>query len=98
MAPPGGDVAGVVLRLDAPQDEDSLPPVVTQLHQGVDAGAVAVALEGGTPLTRSLLAEEARLVRGVPAVVVAELDDDAATTLLLSGRADLVAAPSGTSP
>jgi hypothetical protein len=97
LVPPDGHLAGAVLRLDAPPDEDALPPVVAQLHQGVDAGAAAVAVEGGTPLTRSLLAEEARLVRGVPAVVVADLDDDVATTLLLSGRADLVAAPPATS-
>jgi 2-polyprenyl-6-methoxyphenol hydroxylase-like FAD-dependent oxidoreductase len=102
LVPAGGDVVGAVLRLDAPADEDALPPVMAQLHEGVEAGAVAVALAGGTPLTRALLAEEARLVFGVPAIVVADLDDDAATTLLLSGRADLVAAPvaapAGTSP
>lgn len=97
--PAGGDVAGAVLRLAAPPDEEALPPVTAQLHEGVEAGAVAVAvaLEGGTPLTRSRLAEEARLACGVPAVVVADLDDDAAMTLLLSGRADLVATPAGTS-
>ena len=49
-----------------------------------------VAVQGGTPLTRSLLAEQARLVHGVPALIVEDgMDDDRAETLLLSGRADL---------
>jgi salicyloyl-CoA 5-hydroxylase len=56
-----------------------------------DAPPVLVAVAGGTPLTRSLLAEQARLVHGVPALIVEpDMDEDRAETLLLSGRADLV--------
>jgi 2-polyprenyl-6-methoxyphenol hydroxylase-like FAD-dependent oxidoreductase len=89
---PGGEAGGAILHLTVPEDEDGLRPVVEQLRAGVGAGAVGVALEDGSAFTRSLLAEEARLVHGVAAVVVADLDDDRATTLLLSGRADLVVA------
>jgi 2-polyprenyl-6-methoxyphenol hydroxylase-like FAD-dependent oxidoreductase len=93
LVAPDGELAGAAARLTAPDDEEGLAPVSAQLRRAVAAGAAAVALEGGTALTRSLLAEEARLSCGVPAVVVADLDDDAATTLLLSGRGDLVAQP-----
>jgi anthraniloyl-CoA monooxygenase len=55
-----------------------------------------VAVYGGSRLTRTLLAEEARLVAGAPAMVVDdELTPDDAETLLLSGRADLVGRTSG---
>lgn len=51
-----------------------------------------VAVRGGTSLTRSLLAEQARLVHSIPVLILEDLmDDDRAETLLLSGRADLVA-------
>lgn len=93
LVPLEAAVSGSVLHLSVPDDEQRLPPVVEQLRTGLRAGAVAVALEGGSPFLRSLLAEQARLVHGAAAVVVADLDDDEATTLLLSGRADLVAAP-----
>ena len=53
-----------------------------------------VAIHGGTPLTRTLLAEECRLLHGVPAVVVEDaFDRDQALRLVLSGRADAVAVP-----
>ena len=93
---PGVEAAGAVLHLQAPEDEHGLPATSRQMHAGVDAGAVAVAVAGGTPVTRSLLAEQARLECGLPAVVVAAMDDDAATTLILSGRADVVAEPGST--
>jgi anthraniloyl-CoA monooxygenase len=52
--------------LDAPDDEAGLPRATAELDAAVDAGAPLVALRGGTRLTRVLLAEHARLARGVP--------------------------------
>ena len=60
---------------------------------GAGAGAALVAVRGGTPLTRRLICEEARLGHGTAALLI----EDVATptpppTAVLSGRADLVAA------
>ena len=60
---------------------------------GVAAGADLVAVHGGTPLHRRLVTEEARLGCGVPALLVEDADDDAATTAILAGRTDLVGRP-----
>ena len=57
------------------------------------ADAEVVVVRGGTPVTRSLVAERARLSRGKIAVIEAELSDAEAATLLLSGRADAVVSP-----
>ncbi len=84
------------LWLEAPASEQDLPSALGSLHSGVLAGPAVVAVYGGSRLTRTLLAEEARLVAGVPAMVVDdELTPDDAETLLLSGRADLVGRTSG---
>jgi salicyloyl-CoA 5-hydroxylase len=50
-------------------------------------------LRGGDDLDRTLLSERARMEHGVPTVLVGDHDEDAATTLVLSGRADAVASP-----
>jgi anthraniloyl-CoA monooxygenase len=51
-----------------------------------------VAVHGGTPLTRTLLCEQARMQHKVAALLVdPDLDRDGAVTAVLSGRADLVA-------
>lgn len=74
--------------------EDQLPEIYEELADalGGDTPPDLVAVQGGNPFTRSLLAEQARLVHGVPALIVEDaMDDDRAETLLLSGRADLVA-------
>ncbi|MFI7502898.1 FAD-dependent monooxygenase [Streptomyces sp. NPDC049687] len=79
--------------LTAPEAEADLPQTYVQLADALsgDPAPDLVAVAGGTPLTRSLLAEEARLVHGVPVLIVEDaMDDDRAETLLLSGRADLV--------
>jgi anthraniloyl-CoA monooxygenase len=81
------------LWLTAPGDEAGLPGAVAELEAGVAAGAAVVAVSGGSAVTRVLLCEEARMVRGTPALLV----DDAlrpaqAATIVLSGRADLVGA------
>ncbi|WP_406442855.1 FAD-dependent monooxygenase [Streptomyces sp. NBC_00631] len=81
--------AGGCRWLTAPDAEAGLAEVYGRLADEVPAELVAV--HGGTPLTRSLVAEQARLVHGVPALIVEDgMDDDRAETLLLSGRADLV--------
>ncbi|TCC28890.1 FAD-dependent monooxygenase [Kribbella speibonae] len=85
-----------VLWLEAPATEHELPGALASLHSGALAGPAIVAVYGGSRLTRTLLAEEARLVAGVPAMVVDdELTPDDAETLLLSGRADLVGRTNG---
>ncbi|MGH3354721.1 MAG: FAD-dependent monooxygenase [Nocardioidaceae bacterium] len=84
---------GFGLWLRAPEAENQLPPAVRELEDGIAAGAILVAVHGGSRLTRTLLCEEARLLRKTPALMVDEtLDADGATTVLLSGRADLVGA------
>jgi len=86
----GGDWG---LWLTAPDDEDGLPAAVAELESGIAAGAAVVAVSGGSPVTRVLLCEEARLVRGTPALLVDDgLRAAQAATLVLSGRADLVGA------
>jgi len=50
-------------------------------------------VSGGSPVTRVLLCEEARMVRGTPALLVDDgLRAEQAATMVLSGRADLVGA------
>jgi anthraniloyl-CoA monooxygenase len=81
------------LWLTAPDDESGLPAVVGQLETGIAAGASVVAVSGGSPVTRVLLCEEARMVRGTPALLIDDrLRPAQAATLILSGRADLVGA------
>ena len=85
----GGDWAFAV---DAPDEESGLPAARDAAAAAVAAGAVLVAVRGGNPLTRRLLGEESRLGLGARTMVVEDgpLDDDAATTAVLSGRTDLV--------
>ncbi|WP_367320219.1 FAD-dependent monooxygenase [Streptomyces sp. HUAS ZL42] len=88
------DMESECLRLTAPDTEAQLPEMYEELARAARGTTppALVAVRGGTPLTRSLLAEQARLVHGVPALIVEDgMDDDRAETLLLSGRADLVA-------
>ena len=77
------------LVVDAPTADSEVPAAVA----GLPADLAAVVVRGGTPLTRRLTAEEARLGRGIPAVIVDEGDEASAETLVLSGRADAVASP-----
>lgn len=84
------------LWLQAPSTEQELPAALAALHSGVLTGPALVGVHGGSRLTRTLLAEESRLVAGIPAMVVDdELTPDDAETLLLSGRADLVGRTNG---
>lgn len=78
-------------RLLAPDGEDGLSMAKERLTKIAAAGPVLAAVHGGTPLTRTLLCEQARLRLGLPALLVdPALGRDEAVTALLSGRADLV--------
>jgi anthraniloyl-CoA monooxygenase len=89
--PPGGGDWG--LWLTAPDDESGLAAAVAALETAISAGAAVVAVAGGSPVTRVLLCEEARMVRGTPALLVDDtLRPAQAATVILSGRADLVGA------
>ena len=87
--------AGWALEIIAPQTEADLGPALEAVAKGAASGAALVAVRAGTPLTRRLICEEARLGHGTPALLVEDSDADTATTAILSGRADLVAAPGG---
>ncbi|WP_045877771.1 FAD-dependent monooxygenase [Pseudofrankia sp. DC12] len=78
--------------LTAPDDEAGLADAARRLVSLiVDAAPVLVAVHGGTPLTRTLLCEHARMELGLPALLIEPtLDQDHAVTAVLSGRADLV--------
>jgi anthraniloyl-CoA monooxygenase len=86
----GGEGPAAAAWVDAPGDEASLPAALAAVRSAARAGAPLIGARGGTPLTRVLLAEEARLACQVPVVVAGPYDDDTARTLVLSGRADLV--------
>lgn len=83
---PGADV----LLVEAPLDDSQVTATARSLPA---SGAVAVT--GGTPLTRTLLSEAARLQRGLLSVIVDDLPDPGVETVLLAGRADAVARPVG---
>jgi salicyloyl-CoA 5-hydroxylase len=93
-AGPPGD-GGWALGITAPEAESGLAPALEAVAKGAASGAKLVAVRAGTPLTRRLICEEARLGHGIPALLVEDNDWDTATTAILSGRADLVAASGG---
>ena len=79
------------MRVEGPAEESRLHAARASLRAAVDAGAALVAVHGGTAVTRTLMCEEARLLLGVPTVLVdPDLDRDGALTAVLSGRTDLV--------
>ncbi|GAB3350422.1 FAD-dependent monooxygenase [Modestobacter lapidis] len=90
-AEPAGD-GEWALAVDAPDAEAGLPAALDAVAAGIAAGAALVAVRGGTALTRRLLCEEARLGLGAVTLAIEDgpLDDDGATTAVLSGRTDLV--------
>ncbi|MBN9101105.1 MULTISPECIES: FAD-dependent monooxygenase [unclassified Pseudonocardia] len=88
----GSTSAGEAVWFEAPADESGLPPVLERLA-ALSADRL-VAVHGGSSFTRTLVAEEARMVHGLPVLLVdPSADLDRATTAVLSGRADLVSAP-----
>ncbi len=81
----------------APDAEADLPAAQAWLAALAAVGPVLAAVHGGTPLTRVLLCEYARLRLGLPALRVDPgLDRDGAVPAVLSGRADLVGGPEAT--
>jgi len=73
----------------APDTEAGLDAVYEHLSRLGDP--VLVAVHSGTPLTRTLVCERARMVHGIPALLIdPAFDRDQALTTVLSGRADLV--------
>ncbi|MDQ2897417.1 MAG: FAD-dependent monooxygenase [Actinomycetota bacterium] len=81
------------LQVTAPGAEADLPAVLDDIAKGVAAGAVLVAVDGGSALTRRLACEQARLVHGIDSLLVEAADADTATTAVLSGRTDYVMGP-----
>jgi anthraniloyl-CoA monooxygenase len=78
----------------APAVEEDLPGALDALTSLAGAGPALVAVSGGTPVTRALLCEHARMDLGIPALLVDSSPDlDRAVTAVLSGRADLIGAP-----
>ncbi|MET9565166.1 FAD-dependent monooxygenase [Streptomyces tauricus] len=81
--------------LAAPETETGLPALRDRLARLAALPEpdrpVVVAVHGGTPLTRTLACEQARMHEGIPALLIdPEADRDRALTTVLSGRADLV--------
>jgi 2-polyprenyl-6-methoxyphenol hydroxylase-like FAD-dependent oxidoreductase len=75
----------------APESEADLSTTYEELAATATDGPVLVAVHGGTPLTRTLVCERARMVEEIPALLVDPgVDRDLALTAVLSGRADLV--------
>ncbi|MEU6579071.1 FAD-dependent monooxygenase [Streptomyces sp. NPDC046805] len=84
--------------LTAPDDESGLPELREQLSRLAalpePERPVLTAIHGGTPLTRTLACEQARMRDKLPALLIdPEADHDRALTTVLSGRADLVGVP-----
>jgi anthraniloyl-CoA monooxygenase len=88
---------GWAVEIIAPETEAGLRPALEAVAKGAASGAALIAVRAGTPLTRRLICEEARLGHGTPALLVEDGDADTAITAILSGRADLVAAPGAAS-
>jgi len=79
------------LWFEAPHDEAGLPSALAALRERLGDDPDVVAVHGGSRLARTLLAEECRMVAGVPSVLVEDdLTPEQAETLVLAGRADLV--------
>ena len=81
--------------MSAPDTEDGLGHAQQAAARALAAGACLVAVAGGTPLTRRLVCEAARLEQGAMTLLVEDGSEDSAfedraRTAVLSGRTDLV--------
>ncbi len=87
------------LWVEAPATEADLDAAADAVARGLAAGTCLVAVGGGTPLTRRLACEAARLEHGAVTLLVEDGGDDparaqdTALTAVLSGRTDLVGRP-----
>jgi salicyloyl-CoA 5-hydroxylase len=90
--PARGDPWGI--WVSAPAAESGIDQADEAAARGLAAGARLVAVGDGTPLTRRLVCEAARLGRGAVTMLVEDASavdaEDAARTAVLSGRADLI--------
>lgn len=82
----GGDAVLIEVGGGREADDETLDDLVRRQP-------ALLVLTGGDVLERTLLSERARMEHGVPTVLAGDHDEDAATTLVLSGRADAVARP-----
>jgi hypothetical protein len=83
-----GDLS--VQHLSVPTLESDVHTSIESIFSGLDQPKTVV-VHGGTAFTRTLAAEEVRLRRRTPTLVVEPgCDDDTARTLILSGRVDAV--------
>ncbi|MGW9111703.1 FAD-dependent monooxygenase [Microbacterium sp. NPDC055683] len=78
------ELSRVARRLAAPAEEAAVAR--TEIPDGEEL----LVIGGGNSLTRALLSERARLAHGRATAVVEDVDEPAARTLVLSGRADAV--------
>ena len=81
--------------MSAPDTEDGLGHAQQAAARALAAGACLVAVADGTPLTRRLVCEAARLDHGAVTMLVEDGSEDSffedrARTAILSGRTDLV--------
>jgi hypothetical protein len=81
--------------VSAPDTEDGLGHAQQAAARALAAGACLVAVADGTPLTRRLVCEAARLEQGAVTLLVEDgpedgVFEDRARTAVLSGRTDLV--------
>jgi anthraniloyl-CoA monooxygenase len=81
------------VRVSAPDTEAGIDQADETVARGLAAGACLVAVGDGTPLTRRLVCEAARLGRGAVTMLLEDGTEDAARTAVLSGRADLIGSP-----
>ncbi len=81
------------VRVTAPDTEAGVERVLEEAAHGLAAGACLVAVDGGTPFTRRLISEAARLEHGAVTMLVENGTEDTARTAVLSGRTDLVGVP-----
>ena len=84
------------LWVEAPASEAGLDATAAAVARGLAAGACLIAVGGGTPLTRRLACEAARLEHGAVTLLVEDgggdpaRAQDTALTAVLSGRTDLI--------
>ncbi len=83
--------------ISAPDTEADLDQASEKVARGLADGACLLAVGDGTPLTRRLVCEAARLGRGAVTMLIESADgadaEDVARTVVLSGRADLIGRP-----